>query len=912
MPPSIEPVSAIVTENGLRHRSKARGLLNASNLPALQNLIKRDPGSYVDDFRSQWNHYESLRQLYTGSVAMDSMDIGMASNTRVLNKDQEDKFVALLSFVTQLAPSFPEITSPLFQQLSSLLLEHHSIIGKEVRSACVRSLVLMRNRDVISSEQLLKTLFPLLLASPSSSLRSLLQRAITTDLKNANAKSRNHSLNRVVQGLLFGVVEVGMPGHGSDPTLSRTGYGKRDAGSKSGGEALWAIRLAADLWSKRIWNDEKTVSLLALACLHPHPRVQSSAVRFFLGDLNSSEAGENSDSENDSDNEGEIPNVSSLVHKRKVNKKTRSNDKKVRAAATLAKRRKKALEDKRIEKEGQEGDSNVAAVHLLNDPQGFGEKLFEELKRGDKRLLLEHKVRIMQLLARVMSSHKACVLGFYSYAVKYMMPHQTHITLILVSVAQSVHTQTPPSVLLPLIRKLAHNFVHPGVGPEVVAAGINTIREICARQIWALGSEDTEYDDEEEQGPAAITTEDGTTNTVNTSKTMKTRVDDGRDLLEDLISYRKSKDKGVAAASRGILMLYRKENPKLLPRKERGKDGSMKADKDEYSVRGFGENGEVTHGIAGLDLLAKHLEEADSEAEEERDRQAWDGWDQDSDDESDASSGGWIDVSSEGEDIDVSDSEDEDGKKAEKITNGDEAQKSQLERVRERRMAKRESRRKARLGITDEQELKDDSDAEKEEDKVEAKVDEKMNDEAAKAIEQLATTRILTPADFALLNQLRLEAAQSALSSAKSGSKAQQALKKEIAQLEQRRKRNDGGNNASLSAIDAIASGSNSKGGGGIVNELDILGVGKKRKMDYEERMASIEKGREGRESFGSKKGKKNKATPSSSSNSDKKKSKPYMMVAHSLSVRDKKNAKLSEKSRRLKLARDKQRKQYK
>lgn len=909
MAPSIEPVSAIITENGLRHRSKARGLLNASNLPALQNLIKRDPGSYVDDFRSQWNHYESLRQLYTGSVAMDSMDIGMASNTRVLNKDQEDKFVALLSFVTQLAPSFPEITSPLFQQLSSLLLEHHAIVGKEVRSACVRSLVLMRNRDVISSEQLLKTLFPLLLASPSSSLRSLLQRTITTDLKNANARSRNHSLNRVVQGLLFGVVEVGMPGHGSDPALARSGYGKRDAGSKSGGEALWAVRLAADLWSKRIWNDEKTVSLLALACLHPHPRVQSSAVRFFLGDLNSSEAGDNSDSDNDSDNEGEIPNVSSLVHKRKVNKKTRSNDKKVRAAATLAKRRKKALEDKRIEKEGQEGDSNVAAVHLLNDPQGFGEKLFEELKRGDKRLLLEHKVRIMQLLARVMSSHKACVLGFYSYAVKYMMPHQTHITLILVSVAQSVHTQTPPYVLLPLIRKLAYNFVHPGVGPEVVAAGINTIREICARQIWALGSEDVDYDDEEEEGPAAIVAEDGTTtaaNTVNTSKTMKTRVDDGRDLLEDLISYRKSKDKGVAAASRGILMLYRKENPKLLPRKERGKDGSMKADKDEYSVRGFGENGEVTHGIAGLDLLAKHLEEADSEAEEERDRQAWDGWDEDSDD-SDASSGGWINVSSEGEDFDVSDSEDEGGKKAKSTSNGDEAQKSQLELVRERRMAKRESRRKARLG---EEEPKEDLDAKKKEEKVEVKVDENTNNEAAKAIEELATTRILTPADFALLNKLRLEAAQSALSSAKSGSKAQQALKKEIALLEQRRKRNDGGNNASLTSIDAIANGSISKGG--VVNELDILGVGKKRKMDYEERMASIEKGREGREAFGSKKGKRNKATPSSSSNADKKKSKPYMMVAHSLSVKDKKNAKLSEKSRRLKLAKDKQRKQYK
>lgn len=335
-----------------------------------------------------------------------------------LSKEQEDKFVSLLAFVTQLAPSFPEVTSPLFPQISALLLENHTVISKSVRSACVRSLVLLRNRNIISSEQLLRTLFPLLLASPSTALRSLLQHTITTDLKHANSKSKNHSLNKVVQGLLFGVVEVGMPSR-EDPdsasNLKRIGYGKKESGNKSGGEALWAVRLAADLWMKGIWNDEKTVSLLALACLHPHPRVQSSAVRFFLGDLHSSEDGNASDA-SDSEDGGEIPNVDALMHKRKVNKKTRSGNKRVRAAASLAKKRRKALEDKRLDQDGQEGES--AAIYLLNDPQGFGDKLFEELRRGDKRLMLEHKVRLMQLLARVMSCHKATVLGFYSYVVK--------------------------------------------------------------------------------------------------------------------------------------------------------------------------------------------------------------------------------------------------------------------------------------------------------------------------------------------------------------------------------------------------------------------------------------------------------------------------------------------------------------
>lgn len=198
---------------------------------------------------------------------------------------------------------------------------------------------------------------------------------------------------------------------------ARAGYGKRESGSKSGGEALWAVRLAAELWGKHIWNDEKTVSLLALACLHPHPRVQSSAIRFFLGDLHSAEAGD-SDAGSDSEDEPEIPNMDALKHHRKINKKTKSVERKIRVAASLARKRRKAVEDKRMEKEGQEGDSNVAALYLLHDPQGFGEKLFEELKRGDKRLMLEQKVRIMQLLARVMSSHKTAVLPFYSYVIK--------------------------------------------------------------------------------------------------------------------------------------------------------------------------------------------------------------------------------------------------------------------------------------------------------------------------------------------------------------------------------------------------------------------------------------------------------------------------------------------------------------
>lgn len=42
----------------------ARGLLLTSNLPQLQNLIKRDPIAYKEEFLQQWTHYNSVREIF--------------------------------------------------------------------------------------------------------------------------------------------------------------------------------------------------------------------------------------------------------------------------------------------------------------------------------------------------------------------------------------------------------------------------------------------------------------------------------------------------------------------------------------------------------------------------------------------------------------------------------------------------------------------------------------------------------------------------------------------------------------------------------------------------------------------------------------------------------------------------------
>ena len=130
-----------------------------------------------------------------------------------------------------------------------------------------------------------------------------------------------------------------------------------------------------------------------------------------------------------------------------------------------------------------------------------------------------------------------------------------------------------------------------------------------------------------------------------------------------------------------------------------------------------------------------------------------------------------------------------------------------------------------------------------------------------------------------MLNDLRIQAASQAVERG-GGS----AAKRKLANLEASKKK--------------LAQSGNSEET--FISENDILGPRKKAKSDYAEWMASIEKGREGREKFGSLKGKKHKEAPSSTTNRQKKKNKPLMMVMASREVRGKKKASLMDKQRKM------------
>lgn len=533
----------------------------------------------------------------------------------------------------------------------------------------------------MSALRLLKVLFPLLSLTTSPNLRSFILKTILGDIKHANLKTKNHKLNRMVQGLLFGMIERGI-----DAEAERLGTGVKpsrrgDVKIVGAREAMWAVKIATELWRKNIWRDPRTVSIVAAACFHPDTKVQSAAIHFFLV---TPEAGTNPDADSDEESDAG-PDIQQVKHRQEINKKRKSTDRKAKREIKTANQKRRAREIA-----AKEPAVNFSALQLLNDPQTFGEKLYQSLVKYDRSYTLDHKVLVMQLFGRVSGTHKLTVLSFYSYILKYLTHHQLQITAILVALAQSVHDLTPPDELQPVVRKLAHEFVHSGVAAEVNAAGLNAITEICRRQPWAME----------------------------------------QDLLDDLVEYKNSKDKGVLAASRGLLTLFREVNPAMLKRRERGKVASMTG--MDVEPIAYGESRDDVTGIAGLDvssavfsagsfversppcfsqLLAKHLAEREAQGLAAADEEAeWDEWAVDSNGSDSDSSGGWQDVSSEGSDLDISDSDDDEEDKKR-------VKKRKLERE-EKRAAKKEANGKvvdvAGTLVEDKIEFGDDGDSEEE------------------------------------------------------------------------------------------------------------------------------------------------------------------------------------------------------
>ncbi|WYZ37094.1 hypothetical protein EsH8_II_000600 [Colletotrichum jinshuiense] len=600
-----------------------------ADFASLQYKIRRDPRSYEENFLQQWGQYESQREVFLVSPT-------------TATKDYTESFHNLVDLIAHTADLYPKHAAAFPDDLKAILLQHHEVLHPELREKIVGSLALLRKKEVIDSTSLLTTLFPILVSSPSKTLRTTLFQRILSEMRNSNSKATNHPLNRTIQTVLYNLVTA----------------------DRSSPKAVWAVKLTRELWKRQIWSDAKTVDVMKEACLSDNEKVAVGAVRFFLGGDK-----EREELEDDSSDEEAI-DLNKMKHQIGINKKSKKQANAYRKAVSKIHKQERG--------KNKPHPLNFSAFHLLHDPQGFAENVFEKhLQNTKTRMLHENKLLVLQLVTRLVGLHKLTIISLYSWFIKFLTPRQESVTSYLASLAQGTHNLVPPDAVEPLIQKIANEFVSEASASEVAAAGLNAIREICVRQPLAMS--DT--------------------------------------LLQDLVQYRRSKDKGVMMAAKGLLSLYREVGADLLKKRDRGKNAAMGLRSGEIKTRKFGE--EDVGGIEGIELLAKYKEEQrklrraakglpeDGSDKEDEDEEGYksDDWELDSVDSDD--SGGWINVDH---------SEDEDDEPAPK-------------------------KRRTEDGESDSEEDNDEENAAE-----------------LERIQKLATTTILTPADLLKLQELRVEA----------------------------------------------------------------------------------------------------------------------------------------------------------
>lgn len=716
-------------------------------------------------------------------------------------KDSGKEFGDLVLFLAQTVRCYPGETGAFTSQIMELLDTHYALLDSSLRKVLVQSLILMRNKSQVEALAVLPLFFRLFRCQDKQ-LRQLLFRHIVTDIKNNNKHTRNEKLNKGAQNFMYGVIED-----------------DNEASAKK------SLAVCIELWRKHVWRDARTVNVIATAVFHKSSRVMLGALNFFLGQDAADEGGsdgEGDDREKDREEEAKakMPSKEDVYKAMKTGTRSSKRKKQAKIQRVLSAAKKTA-------RKGQEShNESFAALHLLHDPQTFAEKLFARMQTCNERF--ETRMAMIQVASRVIGVHKLLVLNFYPYLQKYVAPHQRDVTVILAALVMACHELVPPDTLAPVLKQLVDQFVHDKARPEVMTVGLKTVRELCLRT--PLVMDET--------------------------------------LLQDLVLYRKFRDKEVSNAARGLIGLFRELNPAMLAKRDRGRGADLAS-----KPKSYGEV-EVRERVDGAELLEAAI--AAGQGSEDDDYHVSSG--SGSEDDMSGLASGDFDEEDEGE---KGEGEEKEGGEAGEERADDEDMSIDSEDLGS------EDDEGAEPDEEDEDEMEDEGDDEGEEEEEEEEmfpskgatpVDKKKLDQtdgslaslkrqlaeaqskkaASRAVEQsgaaasegpLEGLRILTEEDFARIKKLKQKALIESSMSKHGMATASKAKRKRL--LEAAEKEAD--EVAELQSMRAMANETR-------LNPDDLEGRHKKR-LDKEERLASVMLGREGREKFGASTGRKKQKT---------------------------------------------------
>jgi protein SDA1 len=540
-------------------------------LPQLQNLCKRDPAGYREDYDAQVRRLESecgILKLSPQSPSprlIELIQFAAAVSSSSYKGEESDRISNML--IELLVGSSNEET----EKSNSQSVVHISMptaalqLHRDVRKTCVSALILMRNKGVIEPLKLLELFFRIMAVVPDKGLRELLYKHIVNDIRNINKKGKkDEKVNRSIQSFLHRVVST----HGQEGDGDETAT---DIAAKR------ATDMVCELYRRQVWTDDRTVAILASAVTSKNSTVMCRAMRFFLNI-------EEKMAEDKKRSEEEEWDSSRKVDMHAFSKKTKSR---VAHVNRQIKNRKKQqhMRDNTDDWIDLRDDAGVEAakklypaIELLRDPQGLAEAVLKKLKTP-KSIPFKVKILMLNFVTRLVGNHELLVLSLYPFLQKYMGGHQRDVTAILAYTVQGCHDQVPPDEIYGILKTIAHNFITERCSEEQMAVGINACRAICARVPSVLSIEESQ----ESSGSTIL---------------------DVEAFARDLAAYSNHRDRSVSISGRGWTNFIRETYPTLLAGKDRGATGSALHRAQAKPMR-YGER-KIASGVAGADLLVEY------------------------------------------------------------------------------------------------------------------------------------------------------------------------------------------------------------------------------------------------------------------------------------------------------------------
>ncbi len=527
------------------------------NLPQLQNLCKRDPAGYKDDYKTQ-----SLR--FDAELKILLLDPGK----------ENDTFVELMQFMAAVVSSAYRSDAPSASAtFISLLKDHGSSLHPTTRRSCAQSLILLRNRGLLLPEDLAAIFFDLMSVSDKQ-LRSIVYAHVVNDVKSLNKNGQADKANRKMIGYMHRLI------------TSSNQNGDAANVTPADVSARRCVDVAVALYKKRVWTSSQAVNMLATAALSPHVPIMVSVCNFFLGieDVMAAE-----EAEAEADVWAGVNEIEYHQHSKTTKKRTKHVMKQISNRKKAQKRRENRDDDF---EDPNAPEPLFAAIEVINDPYGLAEGLLKRIKNsGSNRYKFGTKLTVLNFITRLVGVHSLIVLPLYPFIRKYLSGHQKDVTNVLAYMVQATHSMVPPDDLKGLLKTVAHEFISERCTEEQMAVGINAARAVCTRVPSILGEDDGRGND----GGGEVM--------------------DMEAFVRDIAAFGRHRDKSVAVAAKGFINFVRENHPKLLQGKHRGLVGTGIA-RSGHKLARYGELGAEV-GVEGAELLVEY-ERRKAEAKKKR------------------------------------------------------------------------------------------------------------------------------------------------------------------------------------------------------------------------------------------------------------------------------------------------------